>query len=114
MNGCYTGKKIDRDTGLYYFNARWYDAELGRFITEDPIKDGINWFGYANQNPLTFIDPTGLAADDYQYSNMMSGNSDGSDVTNDNTYSYGDTSDSSGSNSGSRSPAKAERLFKSA
>ena len=43
MNGCYTGKKIDRDTGLYYFNARWYDPQLGRFITEDPIKDGVNW-----------------------------------------------------------------------
>ncbi|WP_028973064.1 RHS repeat-associated core domain-containing protein [Spirochaeta cellobiosiphila] len=28
----YTGKDIDEDTGLYYSNARWYDAELGRFI----------------------------------------------------------------------------------
>jgi RHS repeat-associated protein len=70
-DGFYTGKKIDRDTGLYYFNARWYDPELGRFITEDPVKDGVNWFGYANQNPLRYIDPTGLMAirsyQDYPY-----------------------------------------------
>ncbi len=46
---------------MYYFNARWYDPTLGRFITEDPIKDGNNWHVYVNNNPLTFIDPTGLA-----------------------------------------------------
>ena len=50
------------EEGLYYFNARWYDPGLGRFITEDPVKDGINWFAYANNNPLRYIDPTGLRA----------------------------------------------------
>ena len=45
---------------LYYFNARWYDPGLGRFITEDPIKDGINWHVYVANNPMTMIDPTGL------------------------------------------------------
>jgi hypothetical protein len=45
---------------LYYFNARWYDPTLGRFITEDPIKDGVNWFAYVSNNPLNRIDPTGL------------------------------------------------------
>ena len=58
--GLFTGKKIDRDTGLYYFNARWYDPQLGRFITEDPIKDGINWYAYGSNNPLIYTDPTGL------------------------------------------------------
>lgn len=47
--------------GLYYFNARWYDAELGRFISEDPVKDGLNWYAYCSNNPLVFTDPTGLA-----------------------------------------------------
>ncbi len=56
----YTGKDFDEDTGLYYFNARWYDPELGRFISEDPIKDGVSWYVYCGNNPLVFIDPTGL------------------------------------------------------
>ena len=48
-------------TGLYYFNARWYDAETGRFTTEDPIRDGWNWYAYVYQNPLRWTDPTGLS-----------------------------------------------------
>jgi RHS repeat-associated protein len=56
----YTGKELDVEIGLYYFNARWYDASLGRFTTEDPIRDGLNWFVYVGNNPLIFIDPSGL------------------------------------------------------
>lgn len=56
----YTGKDLDSDTGLYYFNFRWYDSELGRFISEDPARDGINWYGYCGANPMMFTDPWGL------------------------------------------------------
>ncbi|MDC7224243.1 MAG: hypothetical protein PQJ60_10920, partial [Spirochaetales bacterium] len=56
----FTGKDMDEDVGLYYFNARWYDADTGRFVTEDPIRDGLNWYGYVSNNPLIYIDPTGL------------------------------------------------------
>ena len=60
----FTGKDLD-DTGLYYFAARYYDASVGRFITED------NWVGrlstpasqnryvYVVNNPLKYVDPTG-------------------------------------------------------
>jgi len=58
----YTGKDYDPATGLTFFNARWYSSELGRFITEDPIRDGVNWFIYCNNNPMRYIDPTGLDA----------------------------------------------------
>ena len=51
---------MDPDTGLHYSNARWYDPELGRFITEDPIKDGLNWYAYCGNNPVNYVDPTGL------------------------------------------------------
>jgi RHS repeat-associated protein len=60
----FTGKEMDPDTGLYYSNARWYDPELGRFITEDPIKDGLNYYVYCANNPLRYTDPTGLRLDD--------------------------------------------------
>ena len=33
----YTGREWDADAGLYYYRARWYDAKIGRFISEDPI-----------------------------------------------------------------------------
>ena len=56
----FTGKDYDEVTGLYYFNARWYDPELGRFTSEDPARDGMNWYVYVRNNPLRFIDPTGL------------------------------------------------------
>ncbi len=46
--------------GDYYYNARWYDAETGRFITEDPIRDGLNWYVYTSNNPIKYIDPTGM------------------------------------------------------
>jgi RHS repeat-associated protein len=56
----YTGKEWDPEINLYYFNARWYDPELGRFISEDPIMDGPNWYTYCGNSPLIKTDPTGL------------------------------------------------------
>ncbi len=44
----------------YHFNARWYDAETARFVSEDPARDGVSWFAYVGNNPLKYIDPTGL------------------------------------------------------
>jgi RHS repeat-associated protein len=58
-SGMFTGKEYDEIVGLYYFNARWYDPELGRFITEDPARDGGNWFAYCGNSPLNFTDPDG-------------------------------------------------------
>ena len=46
--------------GLYYSNARWYDPTLGRFITEDPARADNNWYAYTRNNPLKYVDPTGL------------------------------------------------------
>lgn len=33
----YTGQRKQADTGLYFYNARWYDPAIGRFISADPI-----------------------------------------------------------------------------
>ncbi len=56
----YTGKPRDAALGLYYFGARHYDPELGRFITADPAKDGLNWYAYCDNNPMALVDPDGL------------------------------------------------------
>lgn len=59
----YTGRERDADTGLYYYRARWYDPQLGRFISKDPIgfKGGdINLYAYVGNNPVTYTDPKGL------------------------------------------------------
>ena len=57
----FTGKEWDPDVGLYYFNARWYDPELGRFISEDPAADpnNCNLYSYCGNNPIVRSDPTG-------------------------------------------------------
>lgn len=58
----YTGKPFDEGTGLYYFGARYYDPEVGRFTSPDPARDGLNWYIYCANNPLAYIDPDGQAA----------------------------------------------------
>jgi RHS repeat-associated protein len=60
----YTGRERDELTGLYYYRARWYDAQVGRFISEDPIgfRGGdVNLYAYVGNNPTNRIDPSGLA-----------------------------------------------------
>jgi len=47
-------------SGLLQLGARFYWPELGRFITQDPIGDGMNWYAYAGANPVTRTDPIGL------------------------------------------------------
>jgi RHS repeat-associated protein len=54
------GKFRDDDVDLVYFNARFYDADTGRFISVDPALDGDNWYVYCSNNELVNTDPTGL------------------------------------------------------
>ena len=58
----FTGRERDTVTGLLHYRARWYDPQLGRFISEDPIglAGGINPFAYVRNNPARFTDPSGL------------------------------------------------------
>ncbi|NMC58861.1 MAG: RHS repeat-associated core domain-containing protein, partial [Candidatus Methanofastidiosa archaeon] len=67
--------KSEAEIGLYYFGARWYDASLGRFISEDPLKGSMispqsqNPYVYCMNNPLRYIDPTGLIHEVYKDEN---------------------------------------------
>ena len=56
----FTGKEFDADSNLYYYAARYYDPYIGRFTQQAPAGDGVNWYAYTANNPLKFVDPTGL------------------------------------------------------
>ena len=56
----YCGENYDEETGLYYLRARYYDPSIGRFMSEDPAQDGLNWYVYCGNNPVMYIDPMGL------------------------------------------------------
>ena len=61
------GYQEEGDTGLKLLGHRYYDPSTGRFLTRDPIKDGRNWYGYCNDNPLRTVDPDGFMAVFIQY-----------------------------------------------
>ena len=61
----YNGKEFDTKKGLnwYDYGARHYDAALGRFTTVDPLSEryySIGMYAYCNNNPVRYIDPTGM------------------------------------------------------
>ncbi|MDO8526089.1 MAG: RHS repeat-associated core domain-containing protein, partial [Deltaproteobacteria bacterium] len=56
----FAGKEYDDTLGLVYFGARYYDPQTGRFISRDPMEDGINHYIYAVNNPLVNEDYFGL------------------------------------------------------
>jgi RHS repeat-associated protein len=58
----YTAREFDSETSLFYYRARYYDPQVGRFVSEDPIdfSGGSNFYRYANNGPSVITDPTGL------------------------------------------------------
>ena len=65
----YTGHLEERDSGLVYAGARWYDPRIGRFMSPDPVGFSVsnpasfNRYAYANNNPVNYFDPFGLEAE---------------------------------------------------
>ncbi len=57
----YSGEYFDAESGDYYLRARYSAPGLGRFLSEDPVRDGSNWYVYCNNNPVRFIDSFGLS-----------------------------------------------------
>ncbi len=53
---------ITDPSGLLQLGARFYWPEVGRFVSQDPARDEMNWYSYVNANPVTRIDPAGLLA----------------------------------------------------
>jgi len=65
VNYTFTGQEEDDEVGLYNYNARLYDPELGRFISPDSIVpdpgdlQALNRYSYCLNNPLIYVDPSG-------------------------------------------------------
>ena len=68
----FTAKKRDNETGLDYFNARYFSAPLGRFTSPDPLyiearrladPQQLNLYSYVRNNPLRYTDPSGMYID---------------------------------------------------
>jgi RHS repeat-associated protein len=57
----FTGRRFDRETGLYYYRARFYSQALGRFLETDPVGyvADMNLFTYTVNDPLNNTDPSG-------------------------------------------------------
>ncbi|MGW1878756.1 RHS repeat-associated core domain-containing protein [Streptomyces sp. NPDC001975] len=72
----FLGKPVDSSTGLTHVGAREYDPTIGQFISVDPLLDtssaqSLNGYAYADNNPVTASDPTGLES---CYPHFCSGN----------------------------------------
>ena len=57
----FQGREYDYDTALYYFRARWYEPETGRWLSPDHIElyGGLNLYAFCGNDPVNFVDPEG-------------------------------------------------------
>jgi RHS repeat-associated protein len=57
----YTGRDFDTETNLSFYRNRYYDPQIGRFLSEDSARfdESVNFYPYVNNNPLTYKDPFG-------------------------------------------------------
>jgi RHS repeat-associated protein len=75
----YTGHQMDKESGLIYFQARYYDPQIGRFITQDPFEGdwmtpmSLHHYLYAYANPTSYIDVDGNIAILAEAANQLSG-----------------------------------------
>ena len=70
MTQKFTGQERDAETGLDFFQARYYSSAVGRFMSPDPANTGAdpsnpqswNGYSYVLNNPISLIDPSGTCS----------------------------------------------------
>ena len=80
----FTSKELDRETGLYYYGARYYEPKVSRWMSADPagfalvnpmgsdgepkssysVVEAVNWYAYVSNNPVKYVDPRGMREED--------------------------------------------------
>ncbi|MPM25461.1 hypothetical protein SDC9_71955 [bioreactor metagenome] len=74
----YAGYRYDKETGLYYLNARFYNPDTARFLSEDTYYGyaadplSLNLYVYCANNPIIYIDPTGHALTQWDVEHLTS------------------------------------------
>lgn len=60
----FSSKEVHPQTGIYYYGFRFYEPNLQRWTSRDPIEEmgGLNLYGFVGNEPTDFIDPDGLAS----------------------------------------------------
>src|SRR5690554_7782879 len=60
----FNGKELDEATGMYYYGARYYDPRISIFVSVDQkVEQTMTPYQYVHNNPIMFIDPTGMSAE---------------------------------------------------
>lgn len=65
----FQGRRLDPETGFYYFRNRYYSPEVGRFLQRDPVWDPANvggWYTFGGNSPASVRDPFGLQGEGMQ------------------------------------------------
>src|SRR5690606_8513412 len=58
----FNGKEMDKETGMYYYGARYYDPRISIFVSVDPLaEETMEPYLYTGNNPIMFTDPTGMS-----------------------------------------------------
>ena len=64
----FNGKELDDATGMYYYGARYYDPRISIFVSVDPLAEQtMEPYLYTGNNPIRYVDPTGMSKDDWVY-----------------------------------------------
>ena len=71
----FTSREYDRETRLFFNRARYYDPELARFVSEDPIglNGGQNQYAYVANDPINSTDPSGTCIIDFHIVSELDG-----------------------------------------